>query len=131
MKLHRSVLVIAILTACRVGGAGGFRPAQSPAGVHARVEIRGRVVQGELLEVRDTALVIGVREKFGRRDGKSCPVILIPTGLIRSTDFHQMGSNPSVHEVRRVSRFPQGLSPDLLQVLLSLCGQSEVEVAGG
>jgi hypothetical protein len=83
-----------------------------------------RKLRGEVLVVQDTALIV--------RGGDS--LYFIPVAAIKQGTFHQMIEA----EIRRgafvrkqagrarlqlVSRFPQGLSDDRLQALLSAYGQ--------
>lgn len=119
------VAVALIAAACPVGTpAGRFAPARGPAGVVADLRLveRGRV-QGELLAVTDSALVI-----------RDSAIALVRYASIREGAFRQVVGvafnrraprRGDQERLRRVSRFPQGLSPELLQRLLQAHGQSE------
>ena len=103
-----------------------YDPAHSPRGVTATMRTSsGRHLTGELIEVRDAALVVG----------NGTTIVLVPYAVIRSAAFAQTslfldkGRAPDVStrgKLRLLSRFPQGLSPALLQQLLDAHGQSEL-----
>ena len=126
-----AILVVSALAAC--GCHFGtrtqtFGPARGPGGVAAEIVTpAGSWVSGELLEVQDTALLVLSDQR----------IVLVPYSLVRSAQFDQMNRNtmilgqvtPSVavrEELRLVSRFPQGVTPGLLEELLAAYGQSEV-----
>jgi len=124
---HAAPLVAFALAGCPLGtGAGNFQPANGPAGI--TVELRatnGAQLTGELLEVRDTALLVLADARMR----------LVPFRVIKRASFHQRGeldfaddspATPTQRlEIRQVSRFPAGLSPDLLKKMLQLHGQTE------
>jgi hypothetical protein len=119
------VAVALIVAACPVGTpAGRFEPARGPGGVAADLRLveRGRV-RGELLALTDSALVI-----------RDSAIAVVRYASIREGTFRQVGAvsfnrraprDGDRDRLRRVSRFPQGLSPELLQRLLEAHGQSE------
>jgi len=126
-----AILVVCALAicGCHFGTrARTFGPAQGPEGVSAEIVTpAGGWVSGELLEVQDTALLVLSDQR----------IVLVPYSLVRSAQFAQMNKNttilgqvtPSVavrEELRLVSRFPQGVTPELLEELLDAYGQSEV-----
>jgi hypothetical protein len=116
---------------CRIGHYGltadKFSPAQTPAGVGVHLVVGKVPLTGELIEVRDEALVI----LAGKR------LRLVPYAVVRS--FHAAQTDVSIsggrapspqdrERLRLLSRFPQGLAPDLLNRLLGAYGQ--VQLAG-
>lgn len=122
--------LLVVVAGCPVGTTSGrFRPAQGPAGVDAQLVLdrqRGTVA-GELLAMRDTGFVLLV----GNR------VTLVRYGAIRSATFPQVASaslgrqppTPAMRErLRLVSRFPQGISPELEQRLLAGYSQPTIDV---
>ena len=122
---HRLVaaLLLALHAGCVTGpGAGGFGPARSPRGIDVQLRVRRSDLRGELLEVRDSALVLLETPGEG---------VLVPFREIRRATFRQMrlaydGGVPSRtarEAMRRVSRFPQGLPPAQLERLLASRGQ--------
>jgi hypothetical protein len=125
-----SVAALLALAGCPVGTTHrSFRPAQSPAGVEARLDVEGRrdPVIGELLAVRDTGLVLLVQRR----------VTLVPYNVTRAAIFPQVGAtsldrkrpDPRIEErIRLVSRFPQGIGPDLERSLLAAYGQTSMDV---
>lgn len=102
-----------------------FPPAQSAAGIAADIRLRKGRVQGELLEVQDSALVLVTTA--GR-------VTLIQFDVIRQGKFGQKGwlidltNDVPVAELRSLSRYPSGLTPELRARVLSAYGQTEIEV---
>jgi hypothetical protein len=124
------MLMIAVCAAsgCKVGlTVKNFPPALGPKGVMMQVTTQTRQLSGELLEVRDTALVLLAAGK----------VRLVPYNAIVSSDVEKTSGGfaikglrapkPGVREhLRLLSRFPQGLAPELLQQLLAGYGQTEM-----
>lgn len=124
--------VVALLVAalgCPVGThAGSFEPAKSGAGIGVVVETEsGRGPGVELLAVEDTALLV-------LADGR---LTLAPYRVIRRVrvhqrshlDFRRRGPSPRQREeLRLLSRYPQGISAELLERLLAAYGQTELVV---
>lgn len=113
--------------ACYVGPTvKSFAPAQAPRGIAVNLRLeRGKTrIQGELLEVQDTALLVL------RDDAR---VTIVPLRAIRAGFFPQrdilIGAgrmDPKDRErLRLVSRFPAGLTPELRARLLAAYGQTE------
>jgi hypothetical protein len=133
MRAQTHLLLVAALVAggCikTVGkGPEAFPVANSPAGVAAGVSVRsGGMIVGELLEVRDTALVLL----------RGTEVVLVPNVLILNVRFQ--GSNLRTQSVtpaefvgsglRLLARYPSGISPTVMAALLSASGRSEPTVA--
>ena len=129
--MHKWIFVLICATvaaACSFGPRiAGFGPAQAPNGVSVKVTTGADDIAGELIEIRDAGLVV-----LTRGSGK---LRLIPYAEIRSANFEQVGSlvhggsppTPENHErLRLLSRFPQGMSPDVLRTLLQQAGQTEL-----
>lgn len=145
--MYRTLWLLAVVMAapaCKYGMAtSSFAPAQSPNGVAVRVAVEQGQFSGELLEVRDDGLVV-LSEHLeprsagnGRAGTSERKVRLFPYSGIRIARFSQVAEryaikdgrapNPAVRErVRLLSRFPHGLSPDVLRQLLTSCGQTEL-----
>jgi hypothetical protein len=128
MQIRHAVPVLALVFAgCPLGtGAGNFQPTNGPAGISVELRATGNArLTGELLEVRDSALLI-------LADGK---VRLARFQGIKLASFHQRAEldfadySPATARqrlrMREVARFPTGLSPELLQKMLQLHGQTE------
>jgi hypothetical protein len=128
-RLHVLVASLALLTAAgcvkTIGKTADRYPvANSPEGVTTTVSFHnGTPVTGELLEVRDTVLVL--------RRGKD--VVLARTAAISSVSLE--GGDPRVRsmtpdeftrrDLRLLSRYPSGITPVVMAALLSASGQSE------
>jgi hypothetical protein len=105
-----------------------FRPANSPAGIDADLRLRKTQVRGELLEVQDSALIVLT---------ESQTIVMVPVDSIRRGIFGERGmligegrDRPrALAQLRLLSRFPAGLTPDLRARLLAAYGQTEVKVA--
>ena len=127
---HRAglILLAVAIAACSYGTRiGDFRPAHSPNGVNVRVTTTRGALNGELIELRDTGLVV-----LTAGPDQLC---LIPYAQVRSTRFEQVGSSigdgraPTAQQRERLrlfSRFPQGMSPQVLETLLKAYGQTEL-----
>lgn len=113
--------------ACTTGpDVARFRPAVSVYGIESRIETRSGTTRGELLEVRDTAFVVLAG---------SWPT-LVPFSLVRHARFEHYpvsyrGGVPgadAMAALRRVARYPQGLTAEQLARLLAAHGQPELRV---
>jgi hypothetical protein len=111
---------------CAVGPTTrNFGPAAGPRGIAADLRVRwgptGRI-QGEVLEVQDTALVLLSANR----------VVLVPIRAIGVGKFSRRGtlieegrvSRRSLDRLRIVSRFPAGLTPEVRARLLAAYGQT-------
>jgi hypothetical protein len=133
MRAHIHLLFVASLIAggCvqTIGkGAEAFPVATSPAGVAAGVSVQsGGMIVGELLEVRDTALVLL----------RGTEVMLVPNALIVNVRFQGGNLRPqslTPNEfvgggLRLLARYPSGISPAVMAALLAASGRSEPTVA--
>jgi hypothetical protein len=154
---HTALLSAAVLSlACLWNGcshgvmAGKYQPALGPRGVTLVMTVGQRQFAGELVEVRESGLVILVggsampSASSTPADGASSQahaqgsLQFVAYGDIRSSrTVDQTGSSPAVmdrrapdpdvrEQLRLLSRFPQGLTAELLQLLLSAHGQSDL-----
>ena len=145
MRTIHSLLLLPMLlvAACSVGiKIEAFKPAQGPQGVHIELQlegkaIRGRKISGELLAVRADRILLNVIDKPDSANATS-RVVLIPYSLIKTVDPEQMGrmrfrsqrkemDEDHLNRLRLVARFPQGLSDEMLAVLLADLGQDQVD----
>ena len=123
------MLISVGLLGCRVGqSAEKYPPAKTPLGVEATLVLIHQMFSAELLAVRDSEIVV--------LHGKQ--VTLVPYSAIRRGTFaHQSvtitGQHPptvaSLARLRLLSRFPQGISPELERRLLAAYGQDSIIVA--
>ena len=131
MRLHRLLPALFATALIAVGCAIGpseknFKPAISPAGVEARLRFRRGELRGELIEVRDSGLVVA----------PPGDVLFVPFTAIRAATFAQTTlapapgiPGPQVRErIRLLSRFPNGLSPDQLERFLASRGRQSLRV---
>lgn len=132
MRAHRALLFVAALAAggCvkTVGkGIDAFPVANSPEGVATTVSLHNRAFfAGELLEVRDTALVLR----------RGTEVLLVPNASIANVQFQggdlrTRSITPAEflrRDLRLLSRYPSGISPAVMAALLSASGRSEPTV---
>jgi len=129
--MHKWILVVVcgiVATACSYGTRlADFPPAQHPNGVSVKVTTSRGEMAGELIEMRESGLVF-----LTFASGK---LRLVPYVEIRSAKFEQVGSlvgggrppsSQNHQRLRLLSRFPQGMSPDILHKLLQAAGQSEL-----
>ena len=122
------LLVGVSMSACSYGTRiADFRPAYLPNGVVVRVNTSRGELNGELIDMRETGFVIltSANEKLR----------LIPFEQVRSAKFEKVGSllgngkTPTSAEhnrLRLLSRFPQGMSPEVLETLLKTYGQTDL-----
>ena len=119
-RLRRVALVAALVSAgCHLGaGVKQFAPAHGPQGVSVEVLAGSGRIAGELLELRDSGLLL----LAAKGNGAGTRVVLAPF----NSDQAPVGAPRE--RLRQVSRFPQGLSEELLHRLLEQSGQAEVEL---
>ncbi len=114
--------------ACYVGpNVARFAPATGPRGIVVDLRLKQARVQGELLEVQDSALLV-------LRDDR---VVLVPLAAVQVGSFEQRGvlienghsAGPTTQELKLISRFPAGLTPAMKTRLLATYGQTEPDRA--
>lgn len=117
------------ITGCHFGATPqSFAPAQGPAGVVVTIELSHGTMEAELLDVRDSALVVLNQDH----------VVLVPYRAIGHATFLDTSeklshgktpSAPTRAALRSLSRFPQGLTPALEQRLLLAYHETVMPVA--
>lgn len=122
-----SMLMVTVASGCVTGRPANQHPlAIGPAGAQMDVRLRKSRVKGELLEVRDTALVIlGAQE-----------MTLVPFNGIRTAAFSNVNgpyinrrmSSEAIRKARLLSRFPYGMPEAVLRELLASRQQTEITV---
>ena len=123
-----SVACLSLTAACHFGmTAKKFPPAQGPQGVTMRLSTAQGEFSGELIEVREAGIVI-----LSNRKLQLLPYVTIYSSEADNVESHYTISQghapePDVREyLRLLSRFPQGLTPELLQQLLQTCDQTDL-----
>ena len=99
-----------------------FAPAQGPEGIAADLRVKKTRIQGELLEVQDSVLLIRSTDR----------IVSIPVRSIDHGSFEGLGerltrgvdAKDALIELRKLSRFPTGLSADARARLLAAYGQT-------
>lgn len=125
MKGRLGVLCLALAAAGCVVPVGRGEPpsARTAAGADVSLQTRAGVLAGELLETRDTALLVLSPERR---------VLLVPFSAVQrgaaagSGVFARGGQAPGprrLARIRMLSRYPQGVPEPLLRRLLALHGQ--------
>ena len=117
---------LSTLPSCHYGmTVKSFPPAHTPKGVTGHVVTSRTAYTVELIEIRDTGIVILAGPTFR----------FVPYSAIASSRFDGIGDSISNRmtpsstvrdRLRLVSRFPQGLAPELLQTLLNANAQTEL-----
>ena len=117
---------LSLAVGCATGPSiAHFAPAVSGHGIETDLRLEQRHVVGELLELRDTAYVVINAEGL----------LLVPFVAVRGARFTDLGSvgmgapdREMAERLRLVSRFPQGVSPQVLDSLLADNQQSSLRV---
>lgn len=131
------VLTVVVAAGCMIGPTTrNFAPATGPQGIAADLRVKwgpkGRV-QGELLslvvglEVHDTALMVL----------SSSRLVLVPLRVIQMGRFKGRGTliengrarRSSLEQLQLVSRFPDGMKPEVMARLLAAYGQTQPDGA--
>lgn len=137
------IMTFTLATACHVGPQIEQSDiARQPQGVSVVIDVmragqRERAEQtGELLDVRDDGLIIATQNE----SDEAKRIVLVPWKFIykaRASDVsgyamrYSQGDSQreeSIEKLSRVSRFPQGLSPALLEILLANTGQAKLDI---
>ena len=123
------VLLPLIVAGCMFGPrAELYPPTTRPGGTKAALNAGGHMLDAEVLAVRDTALLVL---------SSAQQVILVPYRTIREATFEDAKGivirrsapgSAARNRLRLLSRYPQGVSPDLLRALLSPHGQSDLRM---
>ena len=119
------LLALTLLVGCSVGhGVKNYAPAEGPAGATVKLELTGnRTVAGELLTVQDSSLMLLSGGQLIR-----VRMPLIETGSVPKLSFTRAELKGDVRErLRLISRYPQGISPDLETRLLQAYRQTAVQ----
>jgi len=116
-----------VAVACSVGPRPEkFPPAREPAGATIQLRLLGkRVVTGELLAVQDSGFLV---RDLGR-------ILRVPNRAVRSgslvtgggTAFAGRPVGGTRERLRLLSRYPSGVTDDLLAQLLAAYGRDSVE----
>lgn len=152
-----SILGSAAAASAGVGGSistgtsalADFPLAQEPQGLMVRITTDRRTLVGELIAARNDGILVLGNVSMGYRSGKKRHRIIVPfdsklrliaySTIIRS-DFEKAASRHPISkrrtpkpevvaQLKLLSRFPQGLSPSLLQLLLEVQGQTSLAAA--
>jgi hypothetical protein len=117
--LYRLVVPAVLLAGgCQVGtSAKGYAPATGPAGAMVTIELgSGERVEGELLAVEDTALLVLRQGALIRM-----PIGAIVSGKAPKVSFNRQNLTERTRErLRLISRYPQGVSAELEARLLEV-----------
>jgi hypothetical protein len=134
--LASAILLVGVVSACNWGRrARDYPPAVEPGGaeVSLRLHDARANVQGELFAADTAGVVLGFGERGGRVRLARAPRSRISTldvRHLRSEYDLRRGEELTSDKLARLaalSRFPQGLSGDLLARVLKILAQSEIE----
>lgn len=125
-RLVAAALLASSMSGCLLGmSSEKFRAASSPAGAELQIRTRKARIVGELVEVRDSGVVIA----------PPGDLMLVPFGAIRSavatqTNIRFSGKpRQNVHErLRLLSRYPAGIPAEALERLLAIRGHQALRV---
>lgn len=111
-----------LLAACYVGSsAKRYAPAQGPAGAAVTLNLPGdRKVGGELLAVEDSTLLLLEERQLVRVDIAAIKSLRGPSISTRILSDEMRG------RLRLISRYPQGVPPELEAALLQAYGGTQV-----
>lgn len=146
MNARAAALALTTLLAgaCTVGPTlSEFKPAHNPAGVQSRVTLHrnildGNKVSGELLAARNDGVLLLSPEPV-LPDTSGTRLVLVPFWMMRSIRLEQVGTFAIRSEgadmdaarktrLRLLSRYPQGVSDELLTKLLAGLSQDAIDV---
>jgi hypothetical protein len=115
-------LAITLLGGCQVGTqAKNYPPATGPAGAIVNIELSDKSkLSGELLAVEPTSLLLRIPEVV------RVPLAQVRSGRAPKVRFDSKLRGNSRERLRLISRYPQGVTPELEALLLQAYGQGEV-----
>lgn len=118
MRTTRRLVLPLLLAACSIGPSGkSYAPAKGPAGAAVEIRLHGnRELGGELLAVEDSTLLLVENRQLIRVEIPAIQSIRAPRISTRQLDQPMRG------RLRLISRYPQGVSPDLEARLLQAYG---------
>lgn len=141
LQIYTAILVL--LSACHVGPLiDQIHAAREPGGACVLIEIaqwgtqKKQKYEGELLEVRDDGLVVALQSDSIR----DTHIAFVPwnivyrvkattlPGIQSTTPQTERRREIAIKEFRIVSRYPQGLSPELLDRLLASFDQKAMDI---
>jgi len=121
----RLSLLLLLVAACAIGtGVSTYQPAQGPAGASLKLELSGkRRIEGELLAVEAATLLVRRSNELVR-----VPLAIIENGDAPKMSFRGRSLTAEDREsLRLVSRYPQGVTPELEAHLLEAYHQQAVQ----
>ncbi|HET6628462.1 MAG TPA: hypothetical protein VFG91_01680 [Woeseiaceae bacterium] len=136
-----AVIVLALGGCASVGvEVHELKPAQGPQGVHVELALDEYVIgnadeiEGELLAVQADGVIVNMAATAA--GAGSHRLVRVPFPAIKSVRLEQIGRvgirsrdrEQNLDRLRLLARFPQGLSDDLLAVLLAESGQAQLQV---
>lgn len=130
-RLATSLAALVLSSGCVINlgtGREDVSAATSPNGTPVEVRVREsrEIISGELLDVREDALVVLAKQQ----------VVLIPFSLVDRARYHDapvldgqgnLGAQEKSH-LRMYSRFPNGIAPSVMAELLRALGQDAPRV---
>jgi hypothetical protein len=121
-----AVALASLASGCSYGmTAERFTPAHEPAGAVVELQTGAGPLSGELIEVADSGLVVLAGKTLRR-----VPYSAISSGHLAQTkitvDAAHIPQGDRRERLRLLSRYPQGLTPELLRALLTAYGQAEL-----
>ena len=123
------VLLAGLSAGCSIGmTAKKYRPAQAPQGVIVHVDSARGKFSGELIEVRvDSGIVLLADQKLRLLRYTEILSSSVDQTSSRYAPSNRTAPKPDVQaQLRLLSRFPQGLTPELMGQLLNAYGQTEL-----
>lgn len=113
------------LTACSLGGAvSGWRPSTQAAGTEIELDLGNlRKVKGELITLDSAGFLVLESGRLVRVDS-----LAVKGGSGYKTGFDSPLSNGARERLRLMSRYPQGVSPEVERGLLEAYGFDRVQV---
>lgn len=125
-----TVVALGLLAGCivRLGpGPDSFPPAHTADGARVSLALASTGIDGEMLEVRDTGLVILTRDRVAL-----VPFDAISSGVFEhstvSVGFHRKPLPEELTTIQLLSRYPQGIPPETLKRLLASKKQDSIAV---
>jgi hypothetical protein len=122
-SLLLAAAVVAALGGCHTGpSTRSFQPAATPHGARVTLGIGNSTLAGELVEVRDSALVVSSSDSIWVVDFSSIRRARFPGFFVAYGGG--VPTREAADRMRMVSRFPAGMPAGVMERLLAASGQA-------
>jgi len=126
LRLFLPIVLVATATGCKVGSKWDPGITQSPLGATVEIRTDAATSEGELLLVRDDGIVILIDRQVRLSRWEITNRVRIRRASVSYAINGTEPSSPQREAMRKLSRYPHGLTSAQLEKLLASVGQTEI-----